>query len=100
MAYSETKIVIGGMAHIPILIFIANLIKGKFEVKKETLNETLVKEDPVKVIEAKETLVKEDKANAIKKLSNKLDNIEEKADEVFEKVKKKRKIRKRKKRKI
>ena len=64
-------------------------IKGKFEVKKETLKETLVKEDPVKVIEAKETLVKEDKAKAIKKLSNKLDNIEEKADEVFEKVKKK-----------
>ena len=43
MAYSETKIVICGMAHIPVLIFIANFIKGKFEVKKETLKETLVK---------------------------------------------------------
>ena len=95
MAYSETKIVIGGIAHIPVLIFIANLIKGKFEVKKETL----VKEDPVKVIEAKEILVKEDKANAIKKLSNKLDNIEEKADEVFEKVKNKKKDKKKKKKK-
>ena len=95
MAYSETKIVIGGIAHIPVLIFIANLIKGKFEVKKETL----VKEDPVKVIEAKETLIKEDKAKAIKKISNKLDNIEEKADEVFEKVKKKKKDKKKKKKK-
>ena len=95
MAYSETKIVIGGIAHIPVLIFIANLIKGKFEVKKETL----VKEDPVKVIDAKEILVKEDKATAIKKLSNKLDNIEEKADEVFEKVKNKKKDKKKKKKK-
>ena len=31
MAYSETKVIIGGLAHVPILIFIANLIKGKFE---------------------------------------------------------------------
>ena len=99
MAYSETKIVIGGIAHIPVLIFIANFIKGKFEVKQETLKETLVKEDPFKVIKAKETLVKEDKAKAIKKLSNKLDNIEEKADEVFEKVKKKKKDKKKKKKK-
>ena len=35
MAYSETKIVIGGLAHIPVLIFIANFIKGKFDVKPE-----------------------------------------------------------------
>jgi len=26
MAYSETRIVIGGLAHIPVLIFIANFI--------------------------------------------------------------------------
>ena len=82
MAYSETRIVMGGLVHVPILIFIANFIKGKFEVKAE---------------EVKETLVKEDKAKAIKKLSNKLDNIEEKADEVFEKVKKKKKAKKKKK---
>ena len=31
MAYSETKIIIGGLAHVPILIFIVNFIKGKFE---------------------------------------------------------------------
>jgi len=32
MAYSETRIVIGGLAHVPILIFIANFIKGKFGI--------------------------------------------------------------------
>ena len=31
MYYSETKVVIGGLAHVPILIFIVNFIKGKFE---------------------------------------------------------------------
>jgi len=35
MAYSETRIVIGGLAHVPILIFIANFIKGKFGIKIE-----------------------------------------------------------------
>jgi len=33
MAYSETRIVIGGLVHVPILIFIANFIKGKFGIK-------------------------------------------------------------------
>ena len=33
MAYSETRIVIGGLAHVPVLIFIANFIKGKFGIK-------------------------------------------------------------------
>ena len=31
MYYSETKVVMGGLAHVPILIFIVNFIKGKFE---------------------------------------------------------------------
>ena len=31
MAYSETRIIIGGIAHVPVLIFIANFIKVKFE---------------------------------------------------------------------
>ena len=35
MAYSETRIVIGGIAHVPVLILIANFIKGKFEVKSK-----------------------------------------------------------------
>ena len=31
MYYSETKVIMGGLAHVPILIFIVNLVKGKFE---------------------------------------------------------------------
>ena len=84
MAYSETKIVIGGLAHIPVLIFIANFIKGRFGVETQ---------------EVKDTVVKEEKAEAIKELSNKLDNIEQKADKVYEKVKKKKKDKKKKKKK-
>ena len=35
MAYSETRIVMGGLAHVPVLILIENFIKGKFEFKSE-----------------------------------------------------------------
>jgi len=87
MVYSETRIVIGGLAHVPVLIFIANFIKGKFVIKTEKAKDTLVSEEPVKIIEVKDTVVKEGKAEAIKELSNKLDSIEQKADEVYEKVK-------------
>ena len=31
MAYSETRIVVGGLANVPVLIFIVNFIKVKFE---------------------------------------------------------------------
>ena len=99
MAYSETRIVIGGLAHVPVLIFIANFIKGKLEIKTEETKDTLVKGEPVKIIEVKETVVKEGKAEAIKEISKKLDRIEKKADEVYEKVKKKKKDKKKKKRK-
>ena len=84
MAYSETRIVIGGLAHVPVLIFIANFIKGKFGIKTE---------------EAKDTTVKEGKAKTINELSNKLDSIEQKADEFYEKLKKKRKGKKKKRKK-
>ncbi|MDC3207214.1 hypothetical protein OA972_00585 [Prochlorococcus sp. AH-716-B03] len=97
MAYSETRIVIGGLAHVPVLIFIANFIKGKFVIKTEEVKDTLVNEDPVKIIEVKDAVFKEGKAEVIKELSNKLDNIEQKADEVYEKVKKKKKDKKKKK---
>ena len=97
MVYSETRIVIGGLAHVPVLIFIANFIKGKFGIKTEEIKDTLVVEDPVKIIELKNTEVKEGKAEAIKELSNKLDSIEQKADEVYEKVKKKKDKKKKKK---
>ena len=53
MYYSETKVIMGGLAHVPILIFTVNLIKGKFEsiaakvveVKAEDLKESEVKEE-------------------------------------------------------
>ena len=100
MAYSEARIIIGGLAHVPVLIFVANFIKDKFGIKTEEGNDTVVKEEKVRIIEVKDTDAKEGKAESIKELSNKLDTIEQKADEVFEKVKKKKKDKKKKKRKI
>ena len=97
MAYSETRIVIGGLSHVPILIFIANFIKGKFGIKTEETKDTVVKEEPVKIIELKNTAVKVGKVETLKEISNKLDSIEQKADEVYEKVKKKKKNKKKKK---
>ena len=83
MAYSETRIVIGGLAHVPVLIFIANFIKGKFGIKTEETKDTVVKEEPVKIIEVKDNVIKERKAEAIKELSDKLNSIEQKADKVY-----------------
>ena len=97
MAYSEIRIVIGGLAHVPVLILIANFIKGKLGIKTEETKETVVKEEPVKIIEIKDTVVKEVKLETIEGISNKLESIEKKADEVYEKVKKKKRIRRRKK---
>ena len=68
MAYSETRIVIGGLAHVPILIFIANFIKGKFGIKTGLEKDTLVKEEPVKIIEVKNSCIKEGKAKAINEI--------------------------------
>ena len=50
MAYSETRIVIGGLAHVPILIFIANLIKGKFGIKTGWGKDTFVKKSQLKLL--------------------------------------------------
>ena len=52
MYYSETKVVIGGLAHVPILIFIVNFIKGKFESMASKVVE--VKVPKLKVVEEKE----------------------------------------------
>ena len=80
-----------------LFLFIANFIKGKFVIKTEKAKDTLVHEEPVKIIEVKDTVVKEGKAEAIKEISNKLESIERKADEVYEKVKKQKKDKKKKK---
>ena len=99
MAYSETRIVIGGLAHVPVLIFITNFIKDKFGIEIEEAKETVVKDELVKIIEVKDNVVKGGKSEAIEEISNTLDSIEKKADEVYEKVKKKKKDKKKKKRK-
>ena len=91
MAYSETRIVIGGLAHVPVLILIANFIKGKLGIKTEEVIDNVVHEETIKTIEVKDTEVKEGKTETLKELSNKLDSIEKKADEVYEMVKKKKK---------
>jgi len=72
MYYSETKVIMGGLAHVPILIFIVNFIKGKFEsialklveVKEEEVKVVEVKEEEVKVVEVKEEEVKAEELNA------------------------------------
>ena len=48
MYYSETKVIIGGLAHVPVLIFIANFTKGKFGITTEGVKDTVVKEEEVK----------------------------------------------------
>jgi len=60
MAYSETRIVIGGIAHVPVLIFIVNFIKGKFESITSKVVEVKTEAPKVKVVEVKEEEVKEE----------------------------------------
>ena len=58
MYYSETKVVIGGLAHVPILIFIVNFIKGKFESIASKVVE--VKEEEVNVKDLNASEVKQE----------------------------------------
>ena len=44
----------GGLAHVPILIFIVNFIKGKFESIATNVFEVKTEEPKVKVVEIKE----------------------------------------------
>ena len=71
MAYSETRIIIGGLVHVPILIVIANLIKVKFENKAGEIKVSAVKKEEVKVIE---------------ELSIKIEEIEKKAEQINKKM--------------
>ena len=65
MYYSETKVIIGGLAHVPILIFIVNFIKGKFESIASKVVEVKAEVPKVKVVEVKEEEVKAENLNAI-----------------------------------
>ena len=51
MYYSETKVIMGGLAHVPILIFIVNFVKGKFESIAAKVVEVKTEEPKVKVVE-------------------------------------------------
>ena len=63
MYYSETKVIMGGLAHVPILIFIVNFIKGKFESIASKVAEVKAQVQKVKVVEVKEEEVKTEELN-------------------------------------
>ena len=65
MYYSETKVIIGGLAHVPILIFIVNFIKGKFESIASKVVEVKTEEPKSKKVEVKEEEVKSEEVNSI-----------------------------------
>tara|TARA_Y100000991_G_scaffold141756_1_gene106923 strand:+ start:187 stop:414 length:228 start_codon:yes stop_codon:yes gene_type:complete len=58
MYYSETKVIVGGLAHVPILILVVNFIKGKFESISSKVNEVKTEQLKVKVVEVKEEELK------------------------------------------
>ena len=64
MYYSETKVVMGGLAHVPILIFIVNFIKGKFESISSKVVQVKTEEPTLKVVEIKEEEVNSEELNA------------------------------------
>ena len=64
MYYSETKVIMGGLVHVPILIFIVNLIKGKFESLTSKVVEVKKEVPKLKVVEIKEEEVKSEELNA------------------------------------
>ena len=63
MYYSETKVIMGGLAHVPILIFIVNFIKGKFESIASKTVEVKTEDPKVKVVEGKKQEVKAEQLN-------------------------------------
>ena len=65
MYYSETKVITGGLAHVPILIFIVNFIKGKFASIALKVVEVKTEEPKLKKVEVKEEEVKLEEVNTI-----------------------------------
>ena len=63
MYYSETKVIMGGLAHVPILIFIVNFVKGKFESIASKVVEVKVAEPKVKVVEVGKEELKAEELN-------------------------------------
>ena len=58
MYYSEIKVIMGGLAHVPILIFIVNVVKGKFESIAAKVVEVKAEEVKVKVVEVEKEELK------------------------------------------
>ena len=65
MYYSETKVIMGGLAHVPILIFIVNFVKGKFESIASNVVEVNAEEPKVKVVEVEKEELKAEELNDI-----------------------------------
>ena len=63
MYYSETKVIMGGLAHVPILIFIVNFVKGKFESITAKVVEVKAGEPKVKVVEVEKEELKVEELN-------------------------------------
>ena len=61
---ADAKLLMGGLAHFPILIFIVNFIKGKFESIASKVVGVKTEEPKVKVVELKEEEVKSEELNA------------------------------------
>ena len=53
-----------GLAHVPILIFIINITKGKFESIASKVVEVKAEDPKVKLVEVKEEEVKAEEVNA------------------------------------
>ena len=64
MYYSDSKVIMGGLTHIPILILIVNFIKRKFESIASKVVEVKTEEPKVKLVEVKEEEVKSEDLNA------------------------------------
>jgi len=64
MYYSETKVIMGGLAHVPILIFIVNFIKGKFESLASKVVVVKAELPKVKLVEVREEEVKAEELNS------------------------------------
>ena len=63
MYYSETKVIMGGLAHVPILVFIVNFVKGKFESITAKVVEVKAGEPKVKVVEVEKEELKAEELN-------------------------------------
>ena len=64
MYYSETKVIMGGLVHVPILIFIVNFIKGKFEAIATKVFEAKAERPNIRLVAAKEEEVKGEELSA------------------------------------